>query len=148
MSGKSCCRYLRAKTAAGPATATIRSGLGRVGEGGSDVVDDRLFGRADKPCRTDDDLDDVHGLSGTLVQFDAEVAGEVVHRQVAAVERLQQQDLSDRRAQLRSRRPSSSKPASTTRGNRRPAPALHMSAVRGPTQRLLCARIYIFASNT
>ena len=33
------------------------------------------------------------GRSGTLVQFDAEVAGELVHRQVAAVERLQQQDL-------------------------------------------------------
>ena len=29
VSGKSCCRYLRANTAAGPATVTIRSGLGR-----------------------------------------------------------------------------------------------------------------------
>ena len=70
--------------------------LGTIGEGGSDVVDDRLFRRADKPCRTDDDLNDVHGSLGALVQFDAEVAGEVVHRQVAAVERLQHQDLSDR----------------------------------------------------
>ena len=55
--------------------------LGTIGEGGSDVVDDRLFWRADKPCRTHDDLDDVHGLLGALVQFDAEVAGELVHRQ-------------------------------------------------------------------
>ena len=37
--------------------------LGTIGEGGSDVVDDRLFRRADKPCRADDDLNDVHGLS-------------------------------------------------------------------------------------
>ena len=29
VSGKSCCRCLRAKTAAGPATVTMRSGLGR-----------------------------------------------------------------------------------------------------------------------
>ena len=52
--------------------------LGTIGEGGSDVVDDRLFRRADRPCRTHDDLDDVHGLLGALVQFDAEVAGELV----------------------------------------------------------------------
>ena len=68
-------------------------GLGMIDEDGSDVVDDRLFGRGDKPCRTHHDLDDVHRRFGTLVQFDAEVAGELVHRQVAAVERLQQQDL-------------------------------------------------------
>ena len=53
--------------------------LGTIGEGGSDVVDDRLFRRADKPCRAHDDLDDVHGSLGALVQVDAEVAGEVVH---------------------------------------------------------------------
>ena len=70
--------------------------LGTIGEGGSDVVDDRLFRRADKPCRADDDLDDVHGLSGTLIQFDAEVAGEGSSDQVAAVERLQHQHLPDR----------------------------------------------------
>ena len=67
--------------------------LGTIGERGSDVVDDRLFGRADKSCRADDDLNDVHGSLGALVQVYAEVAGEVVHRQAAAVERLQHQDL-------------------------------------------------------
>ena len=67
--------------------------LGTIDEGGSDVVDDRLFWRADRPCWTHDDLDDVHGLLGALVQFDAEVAGELVDRQVAAVERLQHQHL-------------------------------------------------------
>ena len=70
--------------------------LGTIGEGGPDVVDDRLFRRADEPCRTHDDLNDVHGSPGALIQVDAEVAGEVVERQVAAVERLQHQDLPDR----------------------------------------------------
>ena len=64
-----------------------------IDEGGSDVVDHRLFRRGDKPRRAHHDLDDVHGLFGTLVQFDAEVASEAVHRQVAAVERLQEQYL-------------------------------------------------------
>ena len=70
--------------------------LGTIREGGSDVVDDRLFRRDDKPCRADDDLNDVHGSLGDLVQVDAEVAGEIVERHVAAIERLQHQDLSDR----------------------------------------------------
>ena len=83
----------------------MRSGLGTIGEGGSDVVDDRLFGRADKPCRAHDDLNDVHGSPGALVQVDAEVAGEVVEDQVAAIERLQHQDLSDRGRSFARRRP-------------------------------------------
>ena len=37
--------------------------LGTIGEGGSDVVDDRLFRRATNPSGHDD-LDDVHGLFG------------------------------------------------------------------------------------
>ena len=71
--------------------------LGTIDEGGSDVVDHRLFWRADKPCWTHYDLDDVHGPLGALIQFDAEVGGELVHRHVAAVERLQHQHLADRR---------------------------------------------------
>ena len=39
-----------------------------IGVHGSDVVDDGLFGRADKPCRAHDDLNDVHGFPGALVQ--------------------------------------------------------------------------------
>ena len=79
---------------AGPATVTIRSGLGRFGESGlgcsrraacSDAPTD--------PVGAHDDLDDVHGLFGALVQVDAEVAGELVDRQVAAVDRLQHQQL-------------------------------------------------------
>ena len=67
-----------------------------IGIHGSDVVDDGLFGRADKPCRAHDDLNDVHGFPGSLVQAYAEVAGEVIENQVPAVERLQHQDLFDR----------------------------------------------------
>jgi hypothetical protein len=55
-----------------------------------------LFGRADKPSRAHDDLDDVHRVPGALVQAYAEVAGEVVESQVPTVERLQHQDLLDR----------------------------------------------------
>ncbi len=36
--------------------------LGAIGERGSDVVDDRLLGRADESGRADDDLNDIHGL--------------------------------------------------------------------------------------
>ena len=84
MSGKSCCRCLRANAAAGPADSHDEVRLGTIGEDGSDVVDDLLLGRADKPCRADDDLDDVHGCPGALVQFDTEVAGESVGNQIAA----------------------------------------------------------------
>ena len=66
-----------------------------IGVNGSDVVDDGLFGRADKPCRAHDDLDDVHGFPDALVQADAELAGELIENQVPAVERLQHQDLFD-----------------------------------------------------
>jgi hypothetical protein len=55
-----------------------------------------LFGGADEPCRTYDDLNDVHGLPDALVQADAEGGREVVEGQVPAVERLQHQDLVDR----------------------------------------------------
>ena len=67
--------------------------LGAIGEGGTDEVDDRLFRRDDKPCWSHDDLDDVHRCADALDQVDAEVAGEPVENQVAAVERLQHQDL-------------------------------------------------------
>ena len=70
--------------------------FGTIDEGGSDVLDHRLFRRADKPGWTHHDLDDVHGSIGALIQFDAEVGGELVHRDVAAVERLQHQHLTDR----------------------------------------------------
>jgi hypothetical protein len=86
-------------------------------ERGSDVVDDRLFRRADKSCRADDDLNDVHSSFGALVQVYAEVDGEVVNRQAAAVEGLQQQHLPDRgRASLEAA-PSSSQHATTVHGN-------------------------------
>ena len=64
-----------------------------VGENGSDEVDDRLFRRAHRPARADDDLNEVHWSFGTLVQFDVKMRGEVVENEVAAVERLQHQDL-------------------------------------------------------
>ena len=78
--------------------------LGTIGERRSDVVDNRLFGRADKPCRANHDFNDIHGLPGPLVQVDAEVGGCVVVRHVAAVERLQQQHVSNRRLSFARRR--------------------------------------------
>ena len=74
---------------------------GTIGVGGTDEVDDRLFRRADKPCRTHDDLNDVHRPPGALVQVDPEVAGEVVEDHVAAIERLQQAGPVGPAAQLR-----------------------------------------------
>jgi hypothetical protein len=71
--------------------------LGAIDENGSDIVDEHMFSRADRPCGTQHDLDDVDGRFGALVQFDTEVAGELVIRQVAAVDRLQHQHLADRR---------------------------------------------------
>ncbi|MGZ5083813.1 MAG: hypothetical protein ACXWBZ_10615, partial [Usitatibacter sp.] len=62
---------------------------------GSDVVDEGSVGRADKPRRAHDDLDDVHGLPDSLVQTYAKVAGEVIDDQVPAVQRLQHQYLLD-----------------------------------------------------
>ncbi len=67
--------------------------FGTIGERRADVVDDCLIRRADESCRSDDDLNDVHRALGALVQVDAKVAGEVVDRQAATVERLQHQDL-------------------------------------------------------
>ena len=43
---------------------------------------------------------DVHGPFDALVKVDAEVASEVVDRQAATVERLQHQDLLNRRLRL------------------------------------------------
>ena len=68
-------------------------GLGTIGEGGSDVVDNRLFGCADEPGRTDDDLDDVHRSADALVEVHPEVGGEGVDDDAAAIDPLQQQDL-------------------------------------------------------
>jgi hypothetical protein len=71
--------------------------LRTVKEGGSDVVDDHLFGRADKPCGPHHDLHDVDRLRRASDQFDAEVVGELVNRERPSVERLQHQHLADRR---------------------------------------------------
>jgi hypothetical protein len=68
-----------------------------IGINGSDVVDDRLFGGTDKPDLAHDDLKHVYGFPGTLVQRYAKVAGELIENQVPAVQRLQHQDLFDRR---------------------------------------------------
>ena len=79
--------------------------LRTIGERGYDEVDDRLFRRAHRPCRTHDDLNEVHRVSGPVVQFDMEIRGEVVDNQVAAVERLQHEDLPDRLSGPVRRRP-------------------------------------------
>ena len=93
VSGKSSCRYLRAKTAAGPATVTMRSGFGR-----SRKVDPMKSTTAcsEAPTssyRADDGLNEVHRSFGALVQFDTEIRREIVDHEVAAGERLQHQDL-------------------------------------------------------
>ena len=77
---------------------------GAAGERGADVVDHRLFGRADEPRRAHDELHDIHGLPGDLVEVDAEVGGEMIECQVAAGERLQHQDLLDRGLRITRRR--------------------------------------------
>ena len=78
--------------------------FGTIDERGSNVVDHRFFWRADKAARTHDDLNNVHRLLDALIQFDTEVGGELIHRGVAAVERLQHQHLPDRRLGLARRR--------------------------------------------
>ena len=67
-----------------------------IGVHGSDVVDDRLLGRGDKPSLAYDDLNDVHGFRDALVQVYPELAGELIENQVPAIERLQNQNLFDR----------------------------------------------------
>ena len=73
---------------------------GPAGEDGPGVVDNLSLCRADKPDGADDDLDDVYGCPGALVQFYTEVAGERIDNHVAAVERLQHEYLSDYRCRL------------------------------------------------
>ncbi len=67
--------------------------LRTIGEGGDDEVDDRPFRRTHGSYRPHDDLHEVHRLFGALVQFDMKIRGEVVDHDVAAVDRLQHQDL-------------------------------------------------------
>ena len=95
--------------------------LGTIGEGGSDVVDDRLFRRADKPCRTHDDLNDVHGSPGALVQVDAEVAGEVVEIRLPRSNDCSTRTCRTGCAVAGAAATSTSKPLNATRRNVRPA---------------------------
>ena len=55
--------------------------LPAIGEGRCDEVDDRLFRRAYEPFPAHDDLNEVHGLVGELVQFDTEIRREGVAHQ-------------------------------------------------------------------
>ena len=64
-----------------------------IGVDRSDVVDDRLVRRADEPCGSDDDLNDVHGLACLPVQANAKVAGELIEDEIPAVQRMQHEDL-------------------------------------------------------
>src|SRR5678815_2699478 len=70
--------------------------LGMIGEGGSDVVNNRFLGSAHKPRWTDDNLNEVHGPARALVEIYAEIGSEGINHQSAAIERLQHQDLPDR----------------------------------------------------
>ena len=143
VSGKSSWRYLRANIEAGPLDRHDEVRLRAIGEGGSDEVDDRPFRRTHRPYRAHDDLHEVHRLFGALVQFDMKIRGEVVDHDVAAVDRLQHQDLFlDRLSGPVRCRPEHAGPVSTTQGNLRPAPVLHRKRSMGPIKCLLCARIY------
>ena len=86
------------------------------GIGGTNVIDDCLFRCANKPRRPHRHLDDVHRLAGALVQFDAKLTREVVEYQVAAIERLQDQDLANRGLSSLKGAMSSSKTQSAVRG--------------------------------
>ena len=103
--------------------------LGTIGERRSDVVDNRVFGRADKPCGANHDFNDIHGLPDPLAQVDAEVGGCVVVRHVAAVERLQQQHVSNRRLSF-ARRRSEHKQAHHRGTLESPTDAWHMAILR------------------
>ena len=72
-------------------------GGGAVGERGADIVDESLFRCGDKPCRTDDELDDGNWSPRARLEIDAEVGGEGIKRKIAAVERLQYEDVRWRR---------------------------------------------------
>ena len=68
--------------------------LGTTHVGGSDEIDDRLFRRGDKSRGPHDDLNEIDRVADLLIQVHAEVGGEVIENQVAAVDRLQHQHLS------------------------------------------------------
>ena len=75
----------------------MRSGAGRLANYGADIVDESLFRCGDKPCRTDDELDDGHWSPRARLEIDAEVGGEGIKRKIAAGERLQHEDVRWRR---------------------------------------------------
>ena len=85
------------KRRCGTANRHDEVGRGGVRERGTDVVDDGLFRCDDKPCRTHHDLDHARWRPRAFREIDAEIGGESVERQVAAGERLQQEDVSHRR---------------------------------------------------
>jgi len=64
-----------------------------IGVKGSDVVDRRLVGSADKSRGPDDHWNDVDRFPDTLVHLHAEIPDELIENQVAAVQRLQHEDL-------------------------------------------------------
>ena len=68
--------------------------LGTIHVGGSDEIDDGLFRRGDESRGSHGDLDEIDRAPDLLIQVDAEVGGEVIENQVAAVDRLQHQHLS------------------------------------------------------
>ena len=72
--GKELLPILAREDRGGPGDRDNQIRFGTIDERGSNVVDHRLFWRADKPCRTHDDLNHVHGPLDALIQFDAEVA--------------------------------------------------------------------------
>ena len=59
----------------------------------SDVVDRSLVGTADEPRLPDDHWNDVDRFPDALVQLHAEIPDELVEDEVAALERLQHEDL-------------------------------------------------------
>ena len=79
--------------------------LGTIHVGGSDEIDDRLFRRGDESRRPHIDLTEIDRAPDPLIHLDAEVGGEVIENQVAALDRLQHQHLASRRAQPRSTPP-------------------------------------------
>ena len=78
--------------------------LGTIHVGGSDEIDDRLFRCADESRGPHGDLNEIDRALDLLIHLHAEVGGEVIENQVAAVDRLQHQHLPGERLSLARRR--------------------------------------------
>ena len=116
MSGKSSLMVLARENRRGSGERHDQIRTGTTGEGGANEIDHCFFRRTHKPGLTYGELNVVDRSSDAPIQVEPEVAGEMIEYEIAAVERLQHQDLAHRR--LRSARPRCERQQAKQRGNR------------------------------